>query len=71
MKTNQQILTKDWTPENEVLFIYNGMDNVVRHDLTGKEATYEVKKPRAGIVHLGSTSFLQRLRQIWRRHHVR
>lgn len=63
------IKTADWVPDGDALFIYNGVDNIVRNDATNKEARYEVKKPRMVILHTGVTPDLakwrlsQRLRQ--------
>lgn len=57
-----KIETRDWIPENDAVFIYNGVDQVVKHDLTGKEATYTIKKTKMVIVHTGETEALKQLK---------
>lgn len=57
-----KIETRGWIPENDAVFVYNGTDQVVKHDLTGKEATYTVKKPKMVIVHTGETEALKQLK---------
>lgn len=41
------VKTVSWLPENKGLFVYNGVDQIVRLDGTNKEARYTTKQPKA------------------------
>lgn len=59
------IKTVEWMPDNTGVFIYNGVDNIVRLDGTDKEARYEIKKPQMVIMHTGEMLTLRGLKKWW------
>lgn len=66
-----KIVTADWMKEDEALFIYNGVDQLVRHDLTGKQGERTVK-PATGIIvkHIGETPQLKWYKRLWKSAHT-